>query len=383
MSYLDLKQYGPLVVEVPKGVQGLFDDMWQRPLIGPTIDGHTWIGDVGFAGPDKGNGGTYILLPPDYKGAVPEGGFVYRSTTYNVFLFWRSFFKDPNNLSGADEAIRQTKVYPLGKKAQAKPMLFPDANALPADMLFPQDGQYFDMLSRFIDAEYVDPADNYQRVALQMIGIEKGKPFNPDPAMKTLLDQAAKTAFKISRVMANDMIMQEPGGLYYPDRQWVNVFPGLDPFFKGNLFYRTMYFTLAYGMSPGMALSMVDKGAKYPGTFRDKDGDFLEGGKSYSLHLPANIPAANYWSMTVYDALTASGVANGQPWPSLNQMDKPIVNTDGSINLYYGPTAPAGKEKNWLQTVPGRGYFVILRLYSPKESFFNQTWKPDDIVKVK
>ena len=202
MSYLDLKQDGPLVVEAPHGVQGLFDDFWQRPIVGPTIDGHTWIGDVGLAGPDKGQGGTYILLPPDYTGDVPKDGFIYRSRTYNVFLFWRSFFKDPNDLSNADEIIRQTKVYPLGKKDQAGPMQFPDANAAPANMLFPQDGSYFDMLSRFIDAEFADPADEYMRNVSKMIGIEKGKPFRPDPAMKTLLDQAAKTAFKMTRVMA-------------------------------------------------------------------------------------------------------------------------------------------------------------------------------------
>ncbi len=383
MSYLDLKQDGPLVVEAPRGVQGLFDDFWQRPLVGPTIDGHTWVGDVGFAGPDKGHGGTYILLPPDYTGEVPTDGFVYRSRTYNVFLFWRSFFKDPNDLSQADEIIRQTKVYPLGKKDQAKPMVFPDANALPANMLFPQDGNYFDMLSRFIDAEYADPADEYMRTVLKMIGIEKGKPFHPDPAMKTLLDQAAKTAFKMTRVMANDMSVQEPDGLYYPDRQWVNVFPGQDPFFRGNLLERTLYFTLAYGMSPGRAVSMVDKGAKYPGVFRDKDGDYLEGDQSYMLHLPPNVPAANFWSVTLYDALTASGLDNGQPYPSINSMDKPTENADGSFDLYFGPTAPAGMGKNWMRTVPGKGYFVLLRLYSPMQSFFDETWKPDDVIKVK
>lgn len=183
--------------------------------------------------------------------------------------------------------------------------------------------------------------------------------------------------------MANDMSVHEPAGMYYPDRQWVNVFPGEDPFFRGNLLERTLYFTLAYGMSPGMAVSLVDKGAKYPGVFRDKDGDYLEGGKSYKLHLPPNVPAANFWSVTLYDALTASGLDNGQPFPSLNSMDKPTQNADGSFDLYFGPTAPGGTEKNWMRTVPGKGYFVLLRLYSPKQSFFDETWKPDDVVKVK
>jgi len=129
--------------------------------------------------------------------------------------------------------------------------------------------------------------------------------------------------------------------------------------------------------------NLVEMGAKYPVTFRDKDGNFLDGGHSYSLHVPPNIPAKNFWSATVYDATTASGLDNGRPFPSLNQMDKPVVNADGSLDLYFGPTAPAGKEKNWLRTVPGKGYFVIFRLYSPEQAFFDQTWKPDDIVRTK
>ena len=133
-----------------------------------------------------------------------------------------------------------------------------------------------------------------------------------------------------------------------------------------------------------MAVSMVDKGAKYPGVFRDKDGDYLEGGKSYTLHLPPNVPAANFWSMTLYDALTASGLDNGQPFPSLNSMDEPIAERRWLVRSLLRTDCDRGEtEKNWMRTVPGKGYFVLLRLYSPKQSFFDQTWKPDDVVKVK
>jgi len=392
MGYLDLHKDGPLVVEVPQGVQGMFDDFFQRPLTGPTIDGHTWVGDVGLAGPDKGKGGTYVLLPPDYTGNVPasslpKGAFVYRSRTYNVFLFWRTFFKDPKDLSKPNEAISATRVYPLGHKASAKPMQFPNANEEPADLLFPRDIQYFEMMSRFIDSEYVDPADLDMRGFLHTIGIEKGKPFSPSPEMRTLLDQAAHTGFNISKVVIADMLVKEPGGKYYPDRQWLNVFAGEDTAFQSshtftNLEQRSAYFTSAYSASPAMVKNLVGMGAKYPVTFRDKDGNFLDGGQSYSLHLPPNIPAKNFWSATVYDATTASGLDNGQPFPSLNQMDKPVMNADGSLDLYFGPNAPTGKEKNWLRTVPGKGYFVIFRLYSPEKAFFDQTWKPGDLVKT-
>lgn len=391
MGYLDLKQDGPLVVEAPPGVQGILDDFFQRPLVGPTIDGRAWIGDVGLAGPDKGKGGIYVLLPPDYKGeppkaSLPKGAFVYRSRTNNVFLFWRTFFSDPKDLSKANAQIAATRIYPLGQKASARPMQFPDGNAKPANLLFPRDASYFDMLSRFIDSETVDPADMDMRGFLHTIGIEKGRPFSPTPELRAMLDRAAQTGFKMSKVVITDMVTREPGGLYYPDRQWVNVFAGEDTSFQSgrtftNLEQRSGYYTSAYSASPGMVKNLVNAGAKYPVTFRDKDGNFLDGGQSYSLHLPPNIPAKNFWSATVYDGTTASGLDNGQDHPSLNQMDKPMQNADGSIDLYFGPNAPAGKEKNWLRTLPGKGYFVILRLYSPEEAFFSQTWKPGDIEK--
>ncbi|WP_447917721.1 DUF1254 domain-containing protein [Achromobacter aegrifaciens] len=393
MGYLDLKKDGPLVVEAPVGVQGILDDFFQRPLVGPTIDGHTWVGDVGLAGPDKGKGGIYVLLPPDYKGdppkgSLPKGAFVYRSRTNNVFLFWRTFFTDPKDLSKPNAQIAATRIYPLGKRASAKPMQFPDANQKPADLLFPRDGTYFDMLSRFIDSEHVDPADLDMRGFLHTIGIEKGKAFSPTPEMRALLDRAGKSAFKISKVVIGEMLPQEPGGKYYADRQWVNVFAGEDTSFQSartytNLEQRSAYFTSAYSASPGMVKNLVDAGAKYPVTFRDKDGKYLDGGQSYKLHLPPNIPAKNFWSATVYDGTTASGLDNGQDHPSLNKMDKPVQNADGSIDLYFGPTAPNGKEKNWLRTVPDKGYFVILRLYSPEKAFFDGTWKPDDLDRVK
>ena len=376
------------MVEAPEGVQGMFDDFFQRPLVGPTIGRDTWIGDVGLAGPDKGKGGTYVLLPPGYQGETPKEGFVYRSRTNNVFLFWRSFFRDPKDLTDTVARIKATRIYPLGKKDRAKPMEFPNAAGVHADLLFPADGRYFSMLADFIQAEVVDPADMDMRGMMHTIGIEKGKPFLPDAATKALLDQAAQTAFKMSKVVFTDMLIKEPLGRFYPDRQWVNVFAGENTDFRSsgsytNLEQRAAFFTAAYSVSPGMVMNLEGKGAKYPVTARDADGDFLDGGRAYTLRLPPNIPAANFWSATVYDATTGSGLDNGQPFPSLNQMDRPVMNADGSLDLYFGPSAPAGRERNWLRTVAGKGYFVIFRLYSPTRAFFDASWKPGDIEKVK
>jgi len=191
----------------------------------------------------------------------------------------------------------------------------------------------------------------------------------------------------MSKVEIWNELVNQPGGKYYPDRQWENVFAGQNPLFQAsrtftNLIQRDAYFTSAYATSPGMVVDLVEKGAKYPSTWRDSDGNFLDGGNTYQLHLPPDIPAANFWSVTVYDSIGASGLQNGQPLPSLNSMDKPAQNADGSYDLYFGPKAPDGTQGNWVATVPGKGYFVILRLYSPKEAFFKQTWKPDDLKRV-
>ena len=385
LGYLDLKEDGPMVIEVPPGLQGIIDDFWQRPIPseGP-IDGRMWSGDVGLPGPDAGKGGKYLVLPPDYKGEIPAGYFTFRSRTYGVFVFWRGFFKDPKQLEEPVRVLEQTKIYPLGKEASARAMQFPDASGVPANMLYPQDGKAFDMLARFIDHEYVDPADMEMRGMAAALGIVKGKPFTPDSRAKALLDKAARAATRIGHVIAYTPSPLVPNGRWYKDRQWINVFPANATFTADTFNYidsRTGFFTYAYSASPGMAVSMENVGAKYPAAFVDANGDFLNGSRNYKLHLPPNIPAAIFWSVTVYDPITGSGLDNGQPFPSLNTMDKPVQNTDGSTDIYFGPKSP-GEGKNWLRTLPGKGHFVIFRLYGPTKAFFDQSWKPSDIEPV-
>jgi hypothetical protein len=394
MAFLDLAKDGPMVVEVAPGLQGILDDFWQRPLAGPltdsklgvaTSDGHRWFGDVGLVGPDEGLGGKYVVLPPDYEGEEPEEGFVFRSRTYGVFLFWRAFFQDPADLSTPVAAMEQTRVYPLGDEANAKPMVFPEGSGVPADLLFPRDIGYFEMLARFIENEYVDPMDMDMRGMLATLGIVKGQPFDPDDQMRTILDRAALTAFKMSKAMVSHGTRELPGGLLWEDRQYINAFMGGDPFFYAdsytNLDNRVAYFTDAYSVSPAMAMNFVGMGAKYPVAMRDADGDLLSGGSTYKLHLPPGIPAKLFWSVTVYDAEHASGLDNGQPLPSINAMDRPQPKSDGSVDIYFGPEKPDGAA-NWLATVPGRGFFTIVRLYGPDQPYFDETWKPDDLTKV-
>jgi hypothetical protein len=384
LGYLDLAKDGPIVIEVPPGLQGILDDFFQRPICGPQTEGHTWCGDVGLPGPDKGKGGKYLVLPPGYQGNVPDGYFVYRSRTNGVFVFWRGFFKDPKELQQPVAVLEQTKIYPLGQEANAKPMQFPDASGVPVNMLYPTDGSAFDMLSRFIDSEYPDPADMEMRGMVASLGIVKGQPFSPDARSKKILDEAARTAAKMARVIAVAPPANGAAPRYYPDRQYLNVFPGNAEFTSPTFNYidvRTGFFTYAYSTSPGMAANMVNVGAKYPATFRDATGEFLMGQNSYRMHLPPGIPAAIFWSVTAYDAWTGSGLDNGQPFPSINTMDRPAQNPDGSVDIYFGPTRPANAQ-NYIRTVAQKGFFVILRLYGPTQPFFDKVWKPDDIQKL-
>lgn len=398
MGYVDLGKDGPLVIEVPPELQGILDDFWQRPVVGPTIGGHIFAGDVGFAGPDRGKGGKYLLLPPGYKGTVPATGyFVYRPLTNNVFVFWRAFFSDPTKLAEPVKLIEATRIYPLGKEGSAKAMQFPDASKGPVNMLFPSDGSYFQMLSRFIDSDVVDPVNVDWRGMLAGIGIVKGQPFKPDEHTTAILDNAAKTAFKMSKVLAFNVFPDKPESLIYKDRHWCNPILGgyskeggetdIEFLWRTGSFRdldaRVNYFTNYYAISPGMISKVPGKGAAYLIGFQDSAGQLYSGDKLYRLHLPPEVPAANFWSLTLYDALTASGLDNGQPFPSLGSRDQPIADADGSFDLYVGPTAPPGKEKNWLRSVPGKGYFVILRLYGQTEPFFNQTWRPGDMEEMK
>jgi hypothetical protein len=395
MSYVDLGKDGPLVFEAPPNLQGILLDFWQRPI---PVDGGKFFGDVGLPGPDAGKGGKFLLLPPGYKGKIPKGYFVYRSATNNVFIFLRSFYQDPKNLTPAVALVEQSKIYPLNGKAGAKPMKFPDASGVPVNMLPVSDGSAFDQLKQLVDSEGANLADSDSLGMLAAIGIVKGQPFNPDAHTREILDRAAKTAYKMSRVIGFQEAVGGRDFRVYPDRRWINPIADGTPANPGgpldlswrrkaggylDLDLRIWFFTDYYSISPGMISQIPGKGAKYMIAFTDGEGTPLSGGGNYRVNLPPNIPAGNFWSVTLYEAENASGLANGRPFPSLGLRDKPVQNADGSTDIFLGPQAPAGKEGNWLATVPGKGYFAILRLYGPTEAAINKSWKPGDIEFVK
>ena len=394
MGYVDLGKDGPLVFEAPPNLQGILLDVWQRPI---PVDGGRFFGDVGLPGPDAGKGGKFLLLPPGFTGPVPEDCFVYRSPTNTVFVFLRAFYQDPKNLAPAVALIEQSRIYPLNGKEAARPMQFPDASGVPVDMLPIRDGTAFDELKKLVESEGTSLADSDSLGMLASIGIAKGRPFEPDAKTRKILDHAAKTAYKMSRVIGFEEAVAGRSLRIYADRRWINPMADATPENLGGPFdlgwhrvaggyldldARIWFFTNYYSVSPGMLSQTPGRGAKYMIAFVDGSGANLSGGSSYRLHMPRDIPAANFWSVTLYEAENGSGLANGQPFPSLGSRDTPAQNADGSTDLYFGPTAPSGKEGNWLATVPGKGYFAVLRLYGPTAAAIDKSWKPGDIEKA-
>ena len=216
MSYVDLGSEGPLVMEAPPELQGILLDYWQRPI---PVDGGKFFGDVGLFGPDAGQGGKFLMLPPGYKGDVPEGYFVYRSATNNVFVFLRGFYEDPKNLAPAVEHLEKTRIYPLGKESSAKPMQFPDASGVPCNMLPFSDATAFDQLKKLVDSEGDNLAGPDSLGMLAAIGIVKGQPYAPDAHTREILNQAAKTGYKMSRVIGFEAKVSGLSFQMYPDRR--------------------------------------------------------------------------------------------------------------------------------------------------------------------
>ncbi|MFC7338633.1 DUF1254 domain-containing protein [Haloferula chungangensis] len=395
MVFEDLSKTGPLVFEAPPKLQGILLDFWQRPI---PVDGGKFFGDLGLPGPDEGKGGKFLILPPGYDGEVPEGYYVYRSGTNNVFIFLRSFYQSLDNIQPAVDVLKQSVLYPLGKKDSAKKMEFSDASGKPHNMLPRTDVEAFKQLKYLVDTEGSHLAGPDWLGMLAGLGIIKGQPFDPDAKKQEILGAAAKSAYKTSRVIGTEYGLGGADFRVYDDRQWLNPINNLtsrwpDSFVDlsftdtkqgvRSLDGRAWFFTDYYSISPGMVSMTPGKGAYYMIGFKDADGEWLDGENNYTLDLPKDIPAALFWSVTLYEAENASGLDNGQPFPSLGKLNKPAQEADGSTILHLGPKAPEGKEGNWLATVPGRGYFAILRLYAPTEPALDGSWKPGDIEKVK
>jgi hypothetical protein len=371
--YTDLKADGPTVIESPPNVLGMVDDGWMR-----------FITDIGNAGPDKGKGGKYLLLPPGYDGDVPEGYVVFECPTYRNWIMVRGFVQNTGTGNDAINYYKENfKVYPLlaGPRADTK---YISISFLAGNTTHPRDISYFNLINKIVQYEPSSAFSPYELGLLKAIGIEKGKEFNPDERMKKLLAEGVKIGDAIAK--ANAYAHRDKRARIYPDRKYETIFIGGSHKFQDGdamlLDARTLFHYEAIVITPAMAVKMVGVGSQYLGTYRDADDNFLMGDYNYKMHLPAGIPAKDFWSVTVYHPDTRSLLQNGQDKPSVSTYDDPIFNEDGSIDLYFGPEAPAGFEKNWVKTIPGEGWFTYIRLYGPLESYFDQTWKPDDVIKI-
>lgn len=368
---VDLKQTGPAVIEVPPNVLGIINDGFMR-----------YVADLGNAGPDRGQGGKYLLLPPGYEGDVPEGYFVFRSSFYRNWVMVRGFEQETGRGEAALAYYKEHfKVYPLGAGIHQPSVV--SASFTVSDSTHARDIRYFERLHQMLQYEPLSAFTPEQLGLLHALGIVKGSPFQPDERMRRILSDGVRLGDGMARAIM--FASRDPEARVYPDRRWERVFIGGYKFERDGarlLDARTLWHYGAIVVTPAMEARMVGVGSQYLTSYKDASGAYLDGGKDYRLRLPAGIPAKDFWSVTVYDAETRSLLQNGQPKPSLSTFDQPEMNADGSIDVYFGPSAPASKDKNWIKTLPGKGWFTYIRFYGPLEPFFDQTWKPEDIVKV-
>ena len=375
-AFIDLSQ-GPMVVEVPAGTgPGTVNDAFFRFVI-----------DMGGPGPDKGRGGKYLILGPG-QSAPADASDYYVATTPSLinWVILRGFLDDKGSTETAKNAFKNDlKIYPYVQRANPAPNKYKNLTGLNVNTIHANDFKFYEELDDVIQRE---PSELFSPELLGMasaIGIQKGKPFNPSREQKVLLTEAVSIGNATARAIL--FSPQDPKAYIYPGKSgyWQTGFPGGSHEYLvdgGNggrdMDGRTLFFYLATVNTPAMALELPGVGSQYAFSSRDSSGAYLDGSKTYKLNIPVNPPAQRFWSFVVYDPQTRSMLQSEEmPYPSKNNKRnlEMVKNADGSIDLYFGPEAPAGQEANWVKTIPGKGWFGIFRLYGPGQEWFDRTWK--------
>ncbi len=366
-GFPDLSRTGPLVVDYPAGATaGGVGDFWQRPVT-----------DLGETGPDHGEGGRYLLIGPGQTAPAAEGYRVIQSPTNNVFIAFRVLDPDPQKAKALIGAFR---MYPYDRKDNppSTRILRPDGRAW--SQVPPKGFAYWERLTDIIQREPVMERDRMIMAMLKPLGIEHGKPFQPDARQRAILEQGAE----IGELMAQAISFsnRDEGALYRPDTRWryvITLDPSQEAGTYSQLDERAHYFYEAVSTSKGMVSTTPGVGQAYLGAYQDREGAWFDGGRSYRLHVPPDPPAKLFWSLTIYDSLSRVLIDNGKGIADRSSRMDLAKNADGSVDLYMSPTAPEGFEKNWIPTVPGKAWFAYFRLYGPLESYFDRSWKLPDI----
>ena len=377
MPFINTKDVGPVVLEIPPAdegsITGTVMDVWQSALE-----------DVGPAGVDKGQGGKYLIVPPGYKDKLPAGYISLSSDTYEGYALLRSIPKSGSEPDVAKAVAygKRVKLYPLSQAAKPPTTTFVDVVDVVYDSTITYDLRFFESLNRIVQAEPWLERDKVMIDQLKSIGIEKGKPFNPDPRTQDVLNDAAREAhaWLVARYEASFLLP------YYEGSHWAlpgsrELLEGQATFFaKPNVYpvdVRGVTFSYAY-FTP----KHLNTGSSYLLTIADKDGRLLDGGTTYRLTVPANAPVKQYWSATVYDRATHAPIRNAR-WPSRSsQTPRVQKNADGSVEIYFGPKAPAGNDTNWIPTSTDGGFEVLFRFYGPEKPLFDKSWQLPDIEKI-
>jgi hypothetical protein len=374
LMWLDTKA-GPLVIETPPNVLGVIDDHWFQ-----------YVTDFGRVGPDKNKGGKFLLLPPGYKGDVPSGYFVLRSRTYGNVAFWRGFLENGSTKTAVDNTQKFMKVYRLSEAKNPPKMKFVNVSGKAFNTIGANTYQFYEDINAVVQYEPNEAYSPEILGTLAAIGIEKGKAFAPDERMKKVLTEAAAVGNATARTIA--FRSRQPGAAFYPNSAWFQCFVGGSYEFLSQPGVRDsearVHFMYAYtGITPAMALKIVGLGSQYLEAITDSKGKPLDGSKTYKIHLPPNIPAKDFWSFVLYDNQSRSMLQTDQQFPAIGSANKDLViNPDKSVDVWFGPAAPKGHESNWVQTIPGKGWNVLIRLYGPGQSWFDKTWKPGEFEVV-
>jgi len=411
LTALDLSK-GPVVIEQPSNAVGTINDMW-----------FSWIIDIGGPGPDRGLGGKYLIVGPDYDGPLPEGGyFIGRSKTNLALYASRAYLVDNDPKPAVENVKKNLKIYPyqpgsfgtsiaqalegtvrIAGEPKIPETKFIEATGLSVNTIPPSDYGFFELINENVQSEPATSYDVELAGQLAAIGIAHGKPFQPDDRMKKILSDAAAFGQATGRALNWRFAMEHPDWAYYDGSQWGSMlweggafFETPPPLFEDGMFKplpptgaRTLDSRAAfyYGYtldSPGMIMRIPGVGSQYLMAFLDSAGNQFDGAKTYKVTLPKDVPAEAFWSFTVYDNQTRSMLQTPQKYPRAGSQSYPSpaaeAAADGSTTVWFSPTQPEGVARgNWIQTDPQKGWFTILRLYSPKPSFFDKTWRPSEI----